>query len=72
MMKEHPISAVVVCKGSTLTDFTIHGLWPQDGQNIGVPPYAKSSNCTTLTVVPTSQLRTMLRNEKSEGPLTQV
>ncbi|KAK8556446.1 hypothetical protein V6N12_002848 [Hibiscus sabdariffa] len=114
MMKEHPISAVVVvvivlisfssvdcqpikpptttfvyylfalqwppsicdsyiqCRRGTPTDFTIHGLWPQNGQNRGVPPYAKSSNCTTLTVVPARRLRAKLRNGNLEGPLTQV
>ncbi|KAK8637044.1 hypothetical protein V6N13_064474 [Hibiscus sabdariffa] len=113
MMKEHPISAVVVvvivlislfsvdcqpikpptttfvyylfalqwppsicdsyiqCREGIPTYFTIHGLWPQNGQN-RVPPYAKSSNCTTLTVVPARRLRATLGKGNLEGPLTQV
>ncbi|KAK8594924.1 hypothetical protein V6N13_015835 [Hibiscus sabdariffa] len=73
MMKEHPISAVVVvCKGSIPTDSTIHGLWPQNGRNRGVPPYATNRNCTTLTVVHTSSLVSLLQQGGLEGPLTQV
>ncbi|KAK8556440.1 hypothetical protein V6N13_064472 [Hibiscus sabdariffa] len=67
----HPVCASSIqCKVSIPTDFTIHGLWPQDGQNRGVPPYPSSSQCTTLIVVPKQNLGAELQT--LEGPLTQV
>ncbi|GMI74449.1 RIBONUCLEASE 1, ribonuclease 1 [Hibiscus trionum] len=53
-------ASTIVCKGNIPTDFTIHGLWPQDGNNRGVPSYTISNTCSTLQVVSQAKLKNTL------------
>ncbi|KAK9030864.1 hypothetical protein V6N11_032270 [Hibiscus sabdariffa] len=60
------------CREGIPTDFTIHGLWPQNGRNRGVPPYNTNGNCTTLTVIDPYIAMRRVQRARLEGPLTQV
>ncbi|XP_022754210.1 uncharacterized protein LOC111302682 [Durio zibethinus] len=48
------------CKPPTPRHFTIHGIWPQDGNDYPVPPYSPTNPCTPVTPTPASNLPTEL------------
>ncbi|KAE8688735.1 hypothetical protein F3Y22_tig00110956pilonHSYRG00092 [Hibiscus syriacus] len=62
----------MLCQGNIPADFTIHGLWPQDSNNKGVPAYGTDKSCTTLTPVPPNKLIVELQKGNLVGDLTNV
>ncbi|KAL1149072.1 hypothetical protein V6Z11_A10G167500 [Gossypium hirsutum] len=49
------------CKPPIPSDFTIHGIWPQDSNDEPIPPYNKNNPCTLKTPTPPTDLPIKLR-----------
>nr|KJB71664.1 hypothetical protein B456_011G136200 [Gossypium raimondii] len=49
------------CKPPIPSNFTIHGIWPQDRNDEPIPPYNKNNPCTPKTPTPPTNLPIKLR-----------
>ncbi|XP_022756662.1 ribonuclease S-4-like isoform X2 [Durio zibethinus] len=53
-------SGGMTCKPPIPKIFTIHGIWPQDNNDVPVPPYDPTNPCTSVTPTPATDLPTKL------------
>ncbi|MBA0628568.1 hypothetical protein Godav_023283 [Gossypium davidsonii] len=58
------------CKPPIPSNFTIHGIWPQDRNDEPIPPYNKNNPCTPKTPTPPTDLPHGTCSDYPDDPLT--